>query len=240
MQLHLLVYGPEAPKQLVIYVHGNCEDIYRIDGFVGRCQEQLFAPQSALVTFDWPGYGQVAGKASEKSLVETAQQVLYFCKRRFSLQIGQISLWGRSIGTVAALAIAASNYVSRVLLESPISSAFDAVSTSLPQFMNSFRNCEYIRHFKGESLAIVGGDQDETLDFRRNACKLFRIRTENALDDAKTQPQIEFSSVEQVPGIQVASAPRTTLYRISGGHHNDLGQYFRAELEFVIRAVFGP
>ena len=38
-QLHMLCYGSETPQHLVIYIHGNCEDIYRIDEFMNRCYE---------------------------------------------------------------------------------------------------------------------------------------------------------------------------------------------------------
>lgn len=221
-------------------MHGNCEDIYSVDAFIAGCYERVFAPDCALVTFDWPGYGKVPGCASEASLVEATQQVLYYCKRRFSLETRQISLWGRSIGSVGALAVAGSNYVAKTLLESPISSAFDAVQSRLPDFMNSLRNCEYVRHFKGERLCIVAGDQDELLEFEANACKLFKIRqTDAGAAGNRECSKIHFADLPNVPGLRLAQCPGTDFYKIVGGHHNDLGRYFRAELERVLRDFFG-
>ena len=209
-ELRLLVYGPEKPAKLVIYVHGNSEDIYSSDPFVSGFHKRVFAPDCALVSFDWPGYGRVPGRPSETALVEATQQTLYFCKRHFSLQTSQISLWGRSIGSVGALAVAASNYVAKVLLESPISSAFDAVRSRLPEFMNSFRNCEHVRHFKGAELGIVAGDQDELLEFGANACKLFKVRLADVgAAGSLAGGEIHFEHVSGVSGLWLARGPHT-------------------------------
>jgi fermentation-respiration switch protein FrsA (DUF1100 family) len=75
------------------------------------------------VALSYRGYGGSSGRPSESGLLADAGAAYAFALARYPAE--RIVLWGESLGTGVAVALAAEKPVARVILESPFSSAVD-------------------------------------------------------------------------------------------------------------------
>jgi acetyl esterase/lipase len=92
---------PRDDKPVIIYFHGNGGALrYRVE---------------------YRGYGGSSGSPSESGLIADGQAAYAFAAARYKPQ--QLVLWGESLGSGVAVAIAADNPVGRVILEAPFTSA---------------------------------------------------------------------------------------------------------------------
>lgn len=80
-----------------------------------------------VVSFDWPGYGITPGKPSERTLCKAAETVYKWIKEEFRVEDSDITVWGQSIGSVAAVYLASKFPVRYLVIQSGIASAFDVV-----------------------------------------------------------------------------------------------------------------
>ena len=69
------------------------------------------------------GYGGSSGRPTERGLIEDAFAAYAFAAARYGA--ARIALWGESIGSGVAVALAAEKPVARVVLESPFTSVAD-------------------------------------------------------------------------------------------------------------------
>ena len=75
----------------------------------------LIADGSGLVALSYRGYGGFSGRPTETGLVEDAAAVYAFAVARYSAE--RIVLWGESLGSALALALAAEKPVGGLVLE---------------------------------------------------------------------------------------------------------------------------
>ena len=117
---------PRGDKPVIVYFHGNGGSLRgRVDRFCA-----LTADGSGLVALSYRGYGGSSGRPSEAGLVNDALAAYAFALARYPAS--RIVLWGESLGTGVAVALAAEKPVGRVVLESPFSSAADVGAASYP------------------------------------------------------------------------------------------------------------
>src|SRR5258705_11475873 len=110
---------PRADKPVVLYFHGNGGSLRgRVDRF-----RALTADGTGLVALSYRGYGGSSGRPTEAGLINDAVAAYAFARARYPAE--RIVLWGESLGTGVAIALAAEKPVARVILESPFSSAVD-------------------------------------------------------------------------------------------------------------------
>ena len=115
-------------KPVVIYFQGNGGGLdLRADRF-----RRLVSDGTGLIAVNYRGYGGSTGQASEAGLLRDAVAAYDFARGRYAAE--RIVLWGESLGTGAAVALAAERPVARVLLESPYTSIAD-VAASLYWFI---------------------------------------------------------------------------------------------------------
>jgi len=108
---------PSADKPVILYFHGNGGALrFRVERF-----RKLIADGIGLVALEYRGYGGMAGSPSEDGLIADAQAAYGFAATRYPAS--QLVLWGESLGSGVAVAIAAERPVGRVILEAPFSSA---------------------------------------------------------------------------------------------------------------------
>jgi len=89
---------------------------YRVERF-----KKLIADGIGLVALEYRGYGGSGGSPSERGLIADGEAAYAFAAARYSVQ--QIVLWGESLGSGVAVALAAEKPVGRVILEAPFTSA---------------------------------------------------------------------------------------------------------------------
>jgi hypothetical protein len=108
---------PNGDKPVILYFHGNGGALrYRVDRF-----KKLIADGIGLLAIEYRGYAGSTGSPSEPGLVADGEAAYGFASARYPVK--QIVLWGESLGTGVAVALAAEKPVGRVILEAPFTSA---------------------------------------------------------------------------------------------------------------------
>src|SRR5260370_34240102 len=108
---------PRGDKPLVLYFHGNGGALsWRADRF-----RALIADGTGLVALSYRGYGGSSGSPSEAGLIRDGEAVYEFAAARY--QTARLALWGESLGTGVAVALAATHPVAAIILDAPFTSA---------------------------------------------------------------------------------------------------------------------
>jgi uncharacterized protein len=110
---------PRGDKPVILYLHGNGGALrHRVDRF-----RALTADGTGLVALSYRGYSGSTGRPTEAGLLEDAAAAYAFAAARYPPE--RIALWGESLGSGVAVALAAEKPVGRVVLEAGFSSAAD-------------------------------------------------------------------------------------------------------------------
>jgi fermentation-respiration switch protein FrsA (DUF1100 family) len=151
-------------RPVVLYFHGNGGSLrYRVERF-----RAITADGTGLVALSYRGYGGSTGSPSETGLMADAVAAYAFAVARYPEQ--RIVLWGESLGSGVAVALAAERRVGRLVLESPFTSAADVgagVYWFLPVRLlmkDQFRSDERIRKVNAPVL-IIHGQRDTVVPF---------------------------------------------------------------------------
>jgi uncharacterized protein len=155
---------PRGDKPVVLYLHGNGASLrWRVDRF-----RALTADGTGLVALSYRGYGGSSGSPTEAGLIKDAEAAYAFTVARYAPS--RIVLWGESLGTGVAVALAAEKPVGHVVLQSPFSSAAD-VGAERYWFVpvrllmkDQFRSDLRIGKVTAPVL-VLHGDQDQVVPF---------------------------------------------------------------------------
>jgi fermentation-respiration switch protein FrsA (DUF1100 family) len=113
-------------KPVVLYFHGNGGSLrMRVERF-----RALTAHGTGLVALSYRGYAGSTGSPTEAGLIADGEAAYAFASKRYGAE--RIVLWGESLGTGVAVAVAAKHPVARVLLQSPFTSAADIGAAAYP------------------------------------------------------------------------------------------------------------
>jgi fermentation-respiration switch protein FrsA (DUF1100 family) len=156
---------PADGHPVVLYFHGNGGALnLRAERF-----RNLTADGTGLVALSYRGYGGSSGKPTETGLLADAAAAYAFAAGRYGPD--RVVVWGESLGTGVAVALAADNKVARVILESPFTSAADIAAATyffLPVRLlmhDQFRSDERIGRVAAPVL-VLHGDRDTVVPFR--------------------------------------------------------------------------
>jgi len=157
---------PAKPSRpVIIYFPGNGDFLAaQVGGF-----RQLTADGDGLIAVSYRGYAGSSGAPSEKGLLQDAAAAYAFARGRY--RADQIVLWGFSLGTGVATALAADNPVQKLILEAPYSSMVDVAAFHFRYapvrwlLRDQFRSDLRIARVKAPVL-IMHGDRDLTIPVR--------------------------------------------------------------------------
>jgi uncharacterized protein len=108
---------PQDDKPVIVYFHGNGGSLpHRVPRF-----RKLIDAGIGLVALEYRGYGGSPGSPSEQGLIADGTAAYRFAAAHYPAQ--QLVLWGESLGSGVAVAVAAEQPVGRVILEAPFTSA---------------------------------------------------------------------------------------------------------------------
>jgi hypothetical protein len=164
---------PDAGKPLVIYFQGNAEGLA---ARVGRFT-WLTADGTGLLALCYRGYGGSSGTPSEDGLIRDAEAAYGFARERIPAQ--RIVLFGESLGTAVAVALAAGHDVAAVILDAPFTSAAEVGAAAYPfapvrwLMKDKFRSDERIGRVTAP-LLVMHGEQDRIVPIRIGE-KLFAL-----------------------------------------------------------------
>ncbi|MGD9924269.1 MAG: alpha/beta hydrolase [Pseudorhodoplanes sp.] len=168
--------APKPGKPVVLYFHGNGGSLaHRVPRF-----RRLVEDGTGLVALSYRGYGGSDGSPSEDGLIADARAAYDEARTRYP--DAKIVLWGESLGTGVAVALAAENDVAAVILEAPFTSAADVAFSAYPfvpvrlLMKDQFRSDERIGKVKAPVL-VMHGARDRVVPFRLGE-RLFALANE--------------------------------------------------------------
>jgi uncharacterized protein len=156
---------PRSGRSVVVLFHGAGDVLAKR---AGRFQT-LTADGTGLVALSYRGYGGSSGRPSEHGLLIDAAAAYEFAAARYPAQ--RIVLWGISLGTGPAVAVAADRPIGKLILEAPYTSTTEVAASLLPivpvrsLMKDQFRSDERIGRVTAP-LLVLHGERDRTVPIR--------------------------------------------------------------------------
>src|SRR4030081_1516586 len=147
---------------VVIYFPGNGDFLA---GLVGHFRA-ITSDGTGLVALSYRGYAGSSGRPSERGLLLDAAAAYAFAAARYGAD--RIVVWGFSLGSGVAVALAADQPVAKVILEAPYTSIAEIAGSPLPNVpggwcvKDQFRSDERVAHVTAP-LLIMHGALDFTI-----------------------------------------------------------------------------
>src|SRR5262245_7818795 len=115
---------PRGDRPVILYFHGNGGAVRnRVDRY-----RALTKDGTGLVALSYRGYGGSSGHPSEAGLIEDARATYAFAAQRYPE--ARLVLWGESLGTGVAVALAAEKKAARLVLEAPFLSGVSIAASA--------------------------------------------------------------------------------------------------------------
>jgi len=127
LQLLSWYVAPPPGRPLVVYFHGNGGSV------AGRSERvrRLAREGVGILLLEYRGYGGNPGTPTEAGLVADARAALDFAKSQ-GIDQTRLVLWGESLGTGVAVAMASERKVAAVILEAPYTTLVAAAQRAYP------------------------------------------------------------------------------------------------------------
>jgi fermentation-respiration switch protein FrsA (DUF1100 family) len=168
--------APRGDKPLVIYFQGNGGGLnLRAVRF-----RYLIEHGTGLLALCYRGYGGSTGRPSEDGLIRDAVAAYDYAAERHPPS--RIVLWGESLGTAVAIALAADHAVGGLMLDAPFTSAADVGAAAYPfvpvrpLIKDPFRSDERIGKVRAPIL-MLHGERDRVVPIRFGE-RLFALANE--------------------------------------------------------------
>ncbi len=172
-------WAPPPPGAgVVLYLHGQLGSLGSEDYIATRARD-LAAAGFGVLVIDYRGYGGSTGQPSEAGLITDARAAYDFI--RLSAPEAPIALFGTSLGTGVAVALAAQTREKGLILDSPFSSALHVAEQRYPWLPASMLMRDTwesaARIAAAESpLLLIHCDTDRTVPFAEGAALFARAR----------------------------------------------------------------
>jgi fermentation-respiration switch protein FrsA (DUF1100 family) len=167
---------PRDGKRVVIFFHGNGDTLaLRVPRL-----RAVIADGTGLVAVSFRGYAGSSGHPTEPGLILDAQAAYDFAVARFPPE--RIVVWGFSLGTGPAVALAAERPIGKLILEAPYTSTVDIGASDLPfipvrlLMIDQFHSDQRIAKVH-VPLLIMHGGQDPGINIRFGR-RLFALANE--------------------------------------------------------------
>lgn len=152
--------NPQA-KFTILYSHGNAEDIGDLEPLFRQLHDAGFS----VLGYDYEGYGTSEGTPGEQAAYHDIDAAYAFLTEQAHVSPGHIIDLGRSIGSGAAIDLAARKPVGGLIVQSGLTSAF-VVLTKVPLLpFDKFNNLAKIRRVKCPVL-VMHGKRDQVIPFQ--------------------------------------------------------------------------
>ena len=125
----LLFKSRNSPKGLVIYFHGNANNLNRW----GNYATNFTLLGYDILMIDYRGYGKSTGVPTEKALYEDAEHIWSWAKKTFNYP--KYIIYGRSLGAAVASKLAVTANPDKLILETP----FDNLNAATPAYLIPFK-----------------------------------------------------------------------------------------------------
>jgi fermentation-respiration switch protein FrsA (DUF1100 family) len=170
---------PRPGRPVVAYFHGN-------GGHIGYRAERLlrFAREDfGVLMVEYRGYGSNPGTPSETGFYTDGRTALAFLDRE-GVAHNRLVLYGESLGSGVAVALAAENQVAAVILEAPFTSVAEVAQSHFP-FVPAARMVTD----RFDSLSRIGRVKAPILVLHGERDRVVPIRYGRTLLDAAPEPK---------------------------------------------------
>jgi fermentation-respiration switch protein FrsA (DUF1100 family) len=197
----------KADMPTVLFFHGNAGDIGNHLPFA----KFLIEAGYGLLAVEYRGYGGNPGKPREAGLIEDGRAAFAFLKAQ-GVPDSSVVLYGESLGTGIAVALAAEHPVRALMLRSPYTSIADVAALQLP-----YIPARWLVRDRFDSMARIGGNKAPLFIFHGANDTLIPLALGRELFEAANEPK--------------------TWLTIAGVGHNDVQtpQAEQAMLDFLGR-----
>lgn len=158
------------PRGLVLYFHGNRDNIKRYAHFANR----FLSNEHEVWMVDYPGFGKSTGELTEQAMYDQALQVYKLARTHF--EPSNIMIYGKSMGTGVATQLASIRDCKALVLETPYYSMRSLIGMYMWMYpLNKilhfqFPSNEYIKKVTAP-ITIFHGTDDGVIPYR-NAVRL--------------------------------------------------------------------
>lgn len=149
-ELHGRYYPHRDARGVILYCHGNGEDVSQNDTHMVYLRDKL---QASIFIFDYRGYGRSHGSPNEQGVIEDGLAAQRWLAGRTDLTTQEVVLYGRSLGGAVAVAIAEQQGAKALILHSTFSSMPDVAAAHYPWLpvrllmRNRYPSEERVRNF---------------------------------------------------------------------------------------------
>lgn len=172
----LFLRNPTESTKIIIYFHGNAEDLGGTSFFLKMIQAEYNAH---IIAVEYPSYGVYEGQVNEEAVCRDAKRVVEFTKAILRWKTQDLIIMGRSIGSGPAWYLAAEYDVGALVLISPHTSIRGVVKWmffSLSQYFikERFKNYEMVAKAQWPTF-ILHGEKDNVIpvDHARSLSELW-------------------------------------------------------------------
>ncbi len=184
VRLHGWYIPNQGGDRVLLFFHGNGGNIsHRVENL-----KLLHALGLNIFIFDYRGYGQSGGVASEKGTYRDAEAALSYLTSAKGVSLGQVVLFGRSLGGAVAIDLACRHSFPGIILESTFTSFADLLRPFVPSVAEAIKG-------KFNSLRKIGQISAPLLFFHGNRDELVAYGNGKELFAAANEPK-EFYTIE--------------------------------------------
>jgi hypothetical protein len=148
-------------KYTLLYIHGNAEDLGRIEPTL----ERLFQQGFSIFAYDYRGYGTSDGQPSEQAAYQDAEAAYSYLTQQLQVPPDRIILYGRSVGGGSAVELATRHSCAGLILESTFTSTFRVVVPFPLLPFDKFTNLAKIPQVRCPVL-VMHGEADSIIPFQ--------------------------------------------------------------------------
>jgi uncharacterized protein len=151
-KLHGWFVAHPDPVRAILYCHGNGEDVAADGPFAADLSKAL---QASVFVFDYRGYGTSEGVPNEAGCIADGCAAQEWLATKMQIEKSRVIVWGRSLGSGVAVALAAQNGARALILESSFTSMPDIAALHYPWLpvrwimKNRYDSLSRIKSFKG-------------------------------------------------------------------------------------------
>ena len=146
--------------QAVLYCHGNGEDV--VVGRPIRRRSEQGKLRASVFVFDYRGYGHSEGTPNEAGCIADGCAAQEWLANKVKMDKSPIVVWGSSLGSGVAVAVAAENGARALILESSFTSMPDVAALHYPWLpvrwimKNRYDNLSRIKNYTGSMFQSHG------------------------------------------------------------------------------------
>lgn len=159
--------GWEPRQGAILVSHGNGDTLCSLSRVVARWRDEL---GRAVLVFDYPGYGQSTGHPSEAGCYAAGEAALSWLTQDERVPLGEIILYGESLGGATAVELAKRHAVRLLVLHAAFTSFPDVAQAHVFWYPTRYLvqiqmdNAAKIPHIRCPVL-IAHGTADRTVPF---------------------------------------------------------------------------